>query len=287
MNNARGALPHHQMSLRAKRGTVRLPFFTSLLRVWLRLRRIMASPHRLFGASLCAATLYGGAAWSGPPGTPELPAIIRSVSPIESNAFTAPHIPPHHTSADGRVALNINAGHHQFYLFAPEKLKQHVTQTAPGVHITSSPRAYPVNKSLFHRSSRTGQLSYNALCEPHSQVPGNAQKNNPRACGGDTSRDCYDLTVVSAFESEYGSELWGTPVTVEVESPKTAIARIRDGPHRHPSKGRDATDPILFRADGDPGWASARGAGRSSGPDFVEGCRGRAEDWILQHRLPP
>lgn len=86
-----------------------------------------------------------------------------------------------------------------------------------------------------------GKILHIALCDDGSDLGA----PNPRPCDDSSTttrtaadvNDCYDLTIISALTQ--AGRLWGTPVTVRIESPKTVSARIVDvaygTPERSPS----------------------------------------------------
>jgi hypothetical protein len=163
---------------------------------------------------------------------PEAPAILRDVALIDDEVkFTAPYVPGHRTTMDGRVALRVQGGppgtvQHatmlSFYLFAPEKLSAPVMQGPPGAGILADATPFDV---LFPPAVAPGveRLGHHAICDPTTETPGS--RSNPYPCGDD---DCYDVTVVNTTSTGVTAQVWGTPVTVRVRDPKTASARIVD-----------------------------------------------------------
>ncbi len=154
-------------------------------------------------------------------------------------SYTRPHIPPHRTSADGRVALAIKMVNKNlnFSLFAPEGLAGNFTLSAPDTSIIQS--LFPVNESNFYSKASiasnfaTGGLAaHRTICDVGSDFPSASTVSNPQVCANDSSHDCYFLTVIMSYigtnvtTGAPQSQLWGTPITVEVSNPKTARAAI-------------------------------------------------------------
>jgi hypothetical protein len=171
---------------------------------------------------------------------PEAPALARDVAMIANGQYTRPALSPFRTSADGRVAMNLKAtdGKPAFYLFTPEKLTTPVASNAPGSAMlaTTAAASFGVTESSLHRHDNTlgrGSIVNRTLCDPSAGISG------PTACG---ASDCYSLTVISAysFTASGGKstiELWGTPISVRVDEPKTATARLGSISAGTPTKG--------------------------------------------------
>ena len=156
--------------------------------------------------------------------SPEHPAITRSVTGIESQAYDRPHLPPFKTSADGRIALSLKSlgGGRNFYLLEPESLADHFANTADGVTILDLSSPYNVSSSSF---TGQGTIVHTGLWDP-SEVPGATP--NPYSVGD--GKDYYDLVVVSSARWNDGVDdyirLWKTPILVTVANPKTDQAYI-------------------------------------------------------------
>lgn len=183
-------------------------------------------------AAVLCATLAAGCARE----RPEPPAILRDVALIDDAVrFTHPYLPGHRTTMDGRVALRVQGAPEgpprlrfnlSFYLFAPEKLAAPFMAGPPGAGILADG---PVD--VFFPPSRRPEATltgHHAICDPTPLVPGPGERANPYACGPGLARDCYDFTVVSSTRVPAGARLWGTPVHVEVENPKTPSARLAE-----------------------------------------------------------
>ena len=152
------------------------------------------------------------------PRPPAISAGTRPVHSVDDYEFTvAPHLPPHRTTADGRIAVKVERGSGDtvsFMLFAPEALTQPLLQGPPGIAMAQSLRSV-TPADLGAPPGASGGMG--ALCE---------RDDNPRPCE-DASMDCYDVTVVRYLEGGH-RQLMGTPVTISVSNPKTSQAAIDD-----------------------------------------------------------
>jgi hypothetical protein len=169
---------------------------------------------------------------------PEVPALSRDVAMIAGSKYTHPTTPAFRTSADGRVALNLKglSGKPAFYLLAPEKLTAPFAASAPGTPMLASTTSanFGVTDAMLNKHDPllgAGSVTHRTLCDATSNFPAQGAKENPYACGVGSASDCYDLTVISTVEYTDASakrhiELWGTPVTVRVDNPKTALATL-------------------------------------------------------------
>lgn len=209
------------------------------------------SPRLLF-TSLAALALAAPACSGGPPpdgptaesaaalinnaALPEIPSLSRDVSLIQNGQLLRPAIPPMRTSADGRVGVDVktSGGKVAFGLFRPESLTAPYEISPAGTSILA-PIAFldRKNEASFHafnpaNGTPLDALSHVTVCDPSQQWP-TGRRPNPYTCNG--SDDCYDLTVIAVYSYEATAggpraQLWGTPVTVRVTSPKTASADI-------------------------------------------------------------
>ncbi len=170
------------------------------------------------------------------PERPEPPAILRDVSLIDDDVqYTHPFVPGDRTTMDGRVALRVQGGppgtfdlaHNlSFYLFTPERLDEPILSGPPGAQILADPAPFDVPFPPAFDPAVT-RLGHHAICDPTQEFAAPGEHPNPQPCGADGTHDCYAFTVISSTsKTALGSQLWGTPVTVEVENPKTATARI-------------------------------------------------------------
>ncbi|MFN7955362.1 MAG: hypothetical protein U0610_26800 [bacterium] len=190
-------------------------------------------PHGRAAASLSALILLASCTRAE---RPEPPAIQRDVAMIDDDVqFTHPFVPGHRTTMDGRVAIRVQGGppgtfdlsHNlSFYLFAPERLAEPIMTGPPGAEILAEPAPFdvPFPPALDPAVTRLG---HHAICDATRPFPFPGEHPNPQPCGPDGNHDCYDFTVISTTSNSIlGSQLWGTPVEIEVEDPKTPTARI-------------------------------------------------------------
>ena len=177
---------------------------------------------------------------------PEAPSIDRSVTERENNdpaTFTKPHISPFHTTADGRVALDIkpHAGDRDvdFYLIVPEKLTTHFIDAAPGTaSLFASTTPYTVDATEFvseiindSNGNPIGDQRHVTLIDKTREFDqGDGYTNNPVAENG---KDVYYITIHSTVEyddvtSPNDGQLRHqfTPIKVTVANPKTVSAEI-------------------------------------------------------------
>jgi hypothetical protein len=168
---------------------------------------------------------------------PEPPALIRDVAMINDDIeFTRPFVPGHRTSMDGRIALRVQGGppgghmlakQLSFWLFVPERIEEPIMAGAPGAEILAVPEPYNVDFPPALDPS-VERLGHHALCDPTENFAVEGERTNPYVCGENDADDCYDLVVISTTSPGIGAQMWGTPVTIRVEAPKTAEARIVD-----------------------------------------------------------
>ncbi len=165
---------------------------------------------------------------------PEAPALARDVAMIAAGNYTHPTTPAFRTSADGRVSINLKGGPTSFRLIKPEMLTGPFATQPAGTPMVQA-QSKTLADGLVHAHSASlggGVVSHRTLCDGTSQLPKAGAKTNPYACGVGGASDCYDLTIVATYpftavaDSKPRVELWGTPVTVRVDNPKTAAAAI-------------------------------------------------------------
>ncbi len=166
---------------------------------------------------------------------PEPPTIDRDVAMVDDAAeFTRPYVPGHRTTMDGRVGVRVQGGppgtvelaeNLSFYLFSPEGLDEPILPGPPGARILADVFDVPFPPALNPSVERLG---HHAVCDPTLEFGAPGERPNPSACGPDDAHDCYDFVVVSSTSRDLTTTMWGTPVTVQVEAPKTAAARIFD-----------------------------------------------------------
>jgi hypothetical protein len=177
---------------------------------------------------------------------PEVPAIERDVALIEAQEFTRPHIPPLRTSADGRVGVNpnpIRGGKARFYLMVPEGITEPYSSGPAGDEILAGLTPFDIPDSRFrHSADRLGR--HYTICDATSEFRAPGESTNPYPCASD---DCYDLVVITSSSPGPGRRrLWGTTITVRINSPKTAdaaISRITTAP---PQAGPEVNADSFF-----------------------------------------
>lgn len=193
---------------------------------------------------------------------PEVPTILRDVALIDDEAqFTQPFVPGHRTTMDGRVALRVQGGPPgppaagdslSFFLFAPERLVEPIMPGPPGAEIMADPTGVDVVFPPALDPAVT-RLGHHTLCDPTEPFAREGERPNPYVCGAAGDHDCYDLVVVSSTAENFATKMWGTPVTVEVASPKTPDAYIVEVTLGEPVRGADVstspefTEPAITR----------------------------------------
>lgn len=177
---------------------------------------------------------------------PAPPTILRDVAMVDDDAeFVHPYVPGHRTTMDGRVAIRVQGGppgteriatNLSFFLFVPERLETPIMPGPAGARILAETEPFDV---LFPPAldERVDRLGHHAICDPTMEFAVEGERTNPYPCGPDERHDCYDITVVSSTSPGVGARLWGTPVTIEVENPKTPEARIIDATLGEPVAG--------------------------------------------------
>jgi len=153
----------------------------------------------------------------------------------DDNTWNHPFVPGHRTTQDGRVAIRVQGGppgderlatNLSFFLFVPERLEEPILPGPAGARILrdAEPFDVPFPPALDPEVMRLG---HHALCDPTTELPTAGERPNPQPCEATPAHDCYALTVVSTTStSGITSQVWGTPVTVEVADPKTPDAHI-------------------------------------------------------------
>ncbi len=228
---------------------------------------------------------------------PEPPSIDRQMYLAEDRQYLNPTIPTLQTSADGRVGIGhrvepnsvTGRGQISFRLMVPEKIdRPFVTDerdSRRGSFILSMPNATASTAAGLIPSGPRQEVggnnfSHAGLCDASGDP--NSGVTNPRACGAD---DCYDLVVVRAERSGNNShQIFGTPVTVRVERPKTPNARITDVTAGTPVAGSTFSfaqffEPVITNdgrlmslrvgQQGSFSWRDNSGNSRSSSSDNV------------------
>ncbi len=192
-----------------------------------------------------------GDAVSRPPSAlrPHIPAVLPDLVLIEDGAYTRPTLPPHRTSSDGRVAINLNEP--MLYLMSPESLSTPLASAAPGTVVAVEAQTL-VAEALYDPQVYTDLgatdviASHQTLCDPIVTTPGEVPQGTPSPCADDPTADCYALTVWSSVEfrapdSARDTQLWAVPLAVRVAEAKTATAHIADW-----SLGEPVAGPVVY-----------------------------------------
>ena len=135
---------------------------------------------------------------------------------------------------DGRLGIRVQGGppgteriaeNLSFFLFVPERLEEPILSGPNGAEILGTTEPFDV---LFPPAldPDVERLGHHAICDPTLEFPVEGERPNPYPCGTDDANDCYDITIVSSTSPGLGAQIWGTPIIVEVENPKTPDARI-------------------------------------------------------------
>ena len=164
-------------------------------------------------------------------------------------SFDRPHIPPYRTTTDGRIAMqtktrtpSVDIGDFQFYLYEPKKLKTSFLSSGTGeaagnasMNLLASRDAFKVPTKSFVGPLAKGSVIHSAICN-------DPKEDAVKTCGPGGKNDCHQFSVIAPLITKSASnqdqiEFWGTKVTVEVESPKTAASKILDIRTSAPVKG--------------------------------------------------
>ncbi len=193
---------------------------------------------------------------------PEPPSVMRDVALIDDDAeFTRPFVPGHRPPRAGRVAARVQGGppggellatQLSLWLFVPERLDAPIMTGPAGATILA--QTDPVNVTFPPAlDPRVNRLGHHAICDATLPFPVEGERPNPYPCGEGSGDDCYDFTVISTTSPGVGATLWGTPVHVRVEQPKTATARIAELTLGEPVEGieipqtTEFTEPAVTR----------------------------------------
>ena len=172
---------------------------------------------------------------------PKRPILDRDVHLQEQGKHTRPAIPALRVSNDGRIAVDFSSVKQvEFTLIKPEALNTAFDRSENGYGILGGDIApFDVDRRLFDSSTKTrfGSASHHTICDSTPiDIATAGTDRNPYSCPADPSADCYDLTMI-ATNMGGGVELWGTPFTVKVKSPKTKDAYIESVEVGTPVKG--------------------------------------------------
>ena len=172
---------------------------------------------------------------------PETPALSPEVVATRGGQTVAGHVSARRSTHDGRVRVigSSPTAKRWFYTSRAEVFRRHLAEEAR----TSDGDRLVVDPALFHRSTLEGAVpGHIEICDPYLAA---GARLNPYACGSGEKADCYDVSVILAINApatpdrRAAIELWSTPVTVAVRSPKTPKAdvskvEIRGEPVRAP-----------------------------------------------------
>ena len=185
-----------------------------------------------FGLALLTALAPFADSAAAAAALPAPPLLKRDVHLVNRGKLTRPAIPANRTTNDGRISVDFSSVEQvEFTLLKPEALEQPFDKSPNGYAIIGGDDVAPFNvdRDLFHNSTFTGfgSASHHTICEDTPQREAvSGSKTNPYSCAGDPAADCYDLTMIGTNKSGNRVELWGTPFTVKVKSPKTKWAYI-------------------------------------------------------------
>ena len=200
-----------------------------------------ALPRNLWAAAALTGLTAAAASLPAPP------LLKRDVHLVDRGNLTRPAIPANRTTNDGRVSVDFSSVEQvEFTLLKPEALEQPFDKSPDGYAIIGGNDVAPFNvdRDLFHDSSFTGfgSASHHTICEdtPNREAV-SGSKTNPYSCAGDPAADCYDLTMIGTNKRGGAVELWGTPFTVKIKSPKTKWAYIESVSVGTPTRGATHT----------------------------------------------
>ena len=162
---------------------------------------------------------------------PNKPSIDRDIEGTRNQTFTRPHIPPFRSTQDGRFAMQTRTKNRfDFYLFSPEKIDGSFLSSSKGTSILANKEAYSFSVEDFMGAEFSNTTYHSGICEA---------QQNPSRCGSGGSNDCYNLTIITpSYDKEKDQiQLWGTPIRVVIENPKTKNARIKSISRGEPEAG--------------------------------------------------
>lgn len=188
---------------------------------------------------------------------PEIPASLPDLVLIEDAHHTRPTIPPHRTTSDGRVAIDLK--YPWIYLMSPELLQVPLPLAGGGTQAVA--QRLPLDPGALYDEADYGPgvevigPIHHTLCDP---IDEQLQLGTPLPCPDDPWMDCYEATTITAVGLvEAGVprvQLWSARLRVAVEQPKTAGARLVDVSLSEPSPGpvlhADKVLEPMFTEDG-------------------------------------
>ena len=193
---------------------------------------LVLSLSSLMAVSSCSSSPgqpLGGPAPRAYDRAPEPPAILRDVAMVnDDNEWNAPFVPGLRTTMDGRVALRVQGGPStlSFSLFVPEGVAEPILTGPAGAQLLADVTPFQVVLPPAAEPNLL-RVGHHTICDPTQEFAVEGERPNPYACGTNLANDCYDITVISSISESFRAvQMWGTPVTVEVASPKTVNATI-------------------------------------------------------------
>ena len=153
-----------------------------------------------------------------PGSLPPLPSIKREVTNYFDGKNARVHVPPAHSSLDGRVIVEGGPNGPKFYLMVPEKVQTSSLLAADfDLSLLASDESWDVGGDFGGRDGDS--TGHRTLCDPGQ---------NPRPCGENGASDCYDLVVIQPKSGNGTTTLWGVDIMVRVDAPKTIDAHIAE-----------------------------------------------------------
>lgn len=152
---------------------------------------------------------------------------------------TAPHIPLHDYTHDGRVASlhRLRNGSTPLFVVKPEKVNQYIihdSNSKVGANLIDYNAADPSSNYYLFDTKHfrnafpkiLGNINFSLertiLCEKTES------RLNPYACGHNLEKDCYEVTLIGRFGNPDESEVYlaSVDVRIDIEKPKTQNAKI-------------------------------------------------------------
>lgn len=168
---------------------------------------------------------------------PERPLIFRNIAYAETGYTEHPHIPAYNMSIDGRIVIESKfiGKALDFHTFNPERVgKPPLLSNGMDARLqgTNVPLVVEQDKFLsIENKTYKGVAGHPALCDPTdpSAASSSNGKTNPYRCPNDSTKDCYDLVLVTPATISNDPkmiEIIQSNFTAEVTHPKTERAFI-------------------------------------------------------------
>ena len=165
---------------------------------------------------------------------PEAPLKDDNILPVVDKNFTAPYFPSASTSYDGRIGMYLRkkGDYVVFVHMVPEKMNTHFNNSAPGIPFKGRELLKKVHAENFYNTSEKRNLVHSLVCDGTMGNFGHSAIKNPMNCKSNPKNDCYNLKVISSVVRTLNNgnkvtEVWTTPVNIEVEGPKTKYSKIK------------------------------------------------------------